>query len=371
MSDEVRLIIEGKELAGWEGCSIEMAVDQIADVVSVDGPWDPDRADLRSAFRPFGFQPLQLYIDDDLYITGLVDKVKPSLSAENRKINIQGSSLTGQLVDCSVKGDLEFSGMTLAQIARRLCAPFGIKIRADTDTEVIPEARSEYGQGVADFLNSLAAPRNILLNSSYAGELVLTSGASLIGKTPVARLVEGEWPVESVDADYDATKRFSLYQVATQFAGLPDIVDSAYDSGVPIYRPHLQAAQDAVASPEDSGAQAALDLDEEAANGQSAAQAAAKVKKARAAARLRAEAFSNSCPISVTVDGWRRPDGKRWAERQIVTLLAPSAMIYKEVSWLIAGVMLKLDVGGGYSTTMRLVLPETYSGTMPKVIPWA
>jgi prophage tail gpP-like protein len=371
MSDDiVGVIIDGKELTGWEAATIDMAVDHIADGFSLDGPWDWARKELRAAVKPFGYQAVQLYIDDDLYLTGRLDKVGPKLGAADRTINVQGRSLTGVLADCSHKGQLEFKDLALSTICRQVCKPFGITVRADNDTEKFPEARAEYGQGAADFLNSLAAPRNILLNCSYKGELVLTWGNALVGKAPGARLIEGEYPVESVEAEYDATKRFSLYEVATQFAGYPDIIDTARDSTVTVYRPRLSAAADAAASPEDEEALDALEAEVGAAKGQSAAKAKSMALKARTAARLRAASLAESVSISVGVTGWRRPDGMRWAERQIVTLLAPSAMFYKEVPWLIAGVQLKLDVSGGRSTTLRLVLPETYSGLMPKDVPW-
>jgi prophage tail gpP-like protein len=362
--DTVRVIIDGKELTGWEGVSIEMAVDHIADAISVDGPWDWARKDLRAAVRPFGFQPLQVFIDDDLYLTGRVDKVGPKLSSDDRAINVQGRSLTGQLADCSHKGDAEFGNsiLTLAGICRKVCKPFGISVRADNDSAPIPECRAEYGQIAADFLNALAAPKNILLNASYKGELVLTWGATFVGKPPGARLVEGEFPVESVEAEYDSTKRFNYFEVATQFAGRPDDIDFSKDSTVPIYRPICSPQPDALAleSQDDS-----KELD-----GQKASQAKAFALKSRSASRLRVASLAEAVTVNVGVTGWRRPDGKRWAERQTVTLLAPSAMIYKEVPWLIAGVTLKLDTSGGRTTSLRLALPETYSGTMPKELPW-
>ena len=118
-------------------------------------------------------------------LSGRIDKVEPSGGI----ITVQGRALTGILGDCSIEGELEHSGLTLGQIARKLCAPFGLSVRVDRDTTAIEVARAEYGQSVADFLNSLAAPRNILLNSSYSGQLVISSADDLPGKTPVANSI--------------------------------------------------------------------------------------------------------------------------------------------------------------------------------------
>jgi prophage tail gpP-like protein len=355
MSDEVRVVINGKEFTGWEAVTLEMAVDHIADGLSITAPWDPARKELREAFR--GYNPVELFIDDDLYLTGTVDKATPDLSKDDRKITVECRSLTGVLADCSHDGPTEYTGLALSTICRQVCKPFKVAVRADNDTAPIPEARAEYGQNAADFLNSLAAPRNILLNCSYKGELVLTWGGALMNRPPVARLVEGQYPVEAVGGSRDWTKLFSVYKVATQFAGVPDIIDVARDSSVRIYRPLLQALPDAAASPKDAEALAALD---------ESAGKKTKDYRPRTAARLRAQAIAEACPVSVSLTGWRRPDGKRWAERQVVTLLAPSAMIYEEIAFVVSSCRLSMDASGGRATSLSLVLPETYSGTMPK-----
>ncbi len=341
MSDVVRIVIAGTELTGWEGVSLDMAAGHIADGFSVDGPWDWARKQLREIVKPFGYQRVELYINDDPYLTGRLDKIAPKVGDADRMIQLEGRSLTGVLADCSIRGDLEFSGLTLAQTARKVCKPFGIAVRADADTAAIAEVRAEYGQGAGDFLSTLAAPRNMLLNCSYKGELVISSGADLARRQPFARLIEGKYPVVSVEAEYDATKRFSYHEVASQFAGIPDIVGSCTDSGVSVYRPRLVAAGETDTDP------------------------------GVTAARSRAASLIEAAAVSIVVIGWRRPDGGRWAERQIVTVHAPSAMVYRESPMLIDGVRLQLDTSGGRMTTLRLVLPEAYSGQAPKVLPWA
>jgi prophage tail gpP-like protein len=364
MNDEVRVVIEGKELTGWEGVTIDMAVDHVADAFSITAPWDPDRKELQDAFR--GYNHVEIWIDEKKYLTGRIDKADPDLESSDRKINIQGRSLTGILVDCSHDGEAVYNNLALSTLCRQVCKPFGLKVRADNDTAPILECRPEYGQKAADFLNSVAAPRNILLNCSYLGELVLTWSNALITKAPCARLIEGEWPVESVGGSRDWTKLYSIYQVATQFAGVPDVIDTARDKNVQIYRPLFMSGMDAVQSPEDQAALDTLESEFAEAKGETAAQTKSKMMKARTAARLRAQAIAEACPISVKVTGWRRPDGQRWAERQIVTLKAPSAMVYEEIPFLISGARFSLDVSGGRSVTLNLVLPETFAGVLPK-----
>lgn len=339
MSDQVRLIVGGREFAGWTGVTISMAVDQVADAFSVSAPFDPDSAEIRAAFLPFDYTSVQLYIDDDILLTGRVDKIDAG-DESGRKLTVTGRALPGQLVDCSIDGPLEYTGLTLAAIARQLCRPFGITVRADNDTAAIESARAEYGQTVAEFLNSLAGPRNMLLNSSFDGKLVISAGSRYSSAPVVAALAEGKAPLLTVAASFDGTKRFSLYKYATQFGGVPDISGSVQDTRIPIYRPILTVAEDA-------------DADFRATAG-----------------RMRVRAYSEAIGVNVKINGWRRPDGLRWADRQIVTLIAPGAMLYTETKYLVASVAYKMDESGLF-TDLRLVLPETYSGSAPGATPWA
>lgn len=338
--DEVRLIIEGQELTGFnDGVTIDMAADHIADGFSVNCPWDPADVTLRRLFRPFGYQTVQIYLGDEITLDGRVDKVTPSLDGSDRVIVLEGRSKTGALCDCSIDGDLQFDGLTLAGISRKLSGRLGVDVRADADTAPIPETRAEYGQAVGEYLNSLAAPRNILLNSSYDGMLVLTSGAALSARPPVAPLEEGRNLVSASSA-FDSSARFSLYKVATQFAGIEDIVGQATDARVPVTRPNISAAGETDTDPNQT------------------------------AGRLRTEAVAKAFSVSARVSGWRRDDGKRWSDRQVVTLKAPSAMIYEPTPLIIAGCKLTLSGSDGRVADLRLVPTWLYSGTLGKEPAW-
>lgn len=339
--DEVRLVIAGTEFAGWEAVTISMGVGHLADSFSVTAPFDSDRPEVRAAFVPFGYQRVELYIGDDKLLTGTIDKVTPSVAGDDRAITVEGRSLTGVLVDCSIDGPLEFSGLTLAAIARQLCTPFGVKAAAYADTPAIELARAEYGQTVGEFLNSIAAPRNLVLASGWGGELLIHSGPSFATRAPSSRLVEGQHPFIAAEAPYDGTRRFSLYKVAGQFAGEEGITGAARDGQITPYRPHLRSVGEFDADPNIT------------------------------AGRLRGEAYAASASVAVTVAGWRRPDGERWADRQIVSLLASSLFLRTEAPWLIANVTYKLDAGSGRTTALQLVPPETYSGATIGRAPWA
>lgn len=339
-NDTVRLVINGKEFSGWTGATISMAIDQVADAFSLTAPFDPYDLDVRAAFRPCGYQACNLYIGDDLILSGRKDKSDPTDSTDGNTINIQGRSLPGQLIDNSIDGDIEFSGLTLATIARKLAKQQNVTVRADTDTPALEVARATYGQKIADFLNSLAAPRNIFLNSSYDGRLVISSADDLEKKEPVMNIIAGTPPYLGASASYDDEKRFRIYRIATQMAGFDDIIGESIDAAVTLPRLSMQAVEEA---DQDTGI---------------------------TATRVRAVAYASATGVNVTLAGWRRPDGKLFAERQAINLTAPTVMVYRQTRFIIAGVTFKLDTGGR-TVDLRLIPPETYSGKLPKVEAWS
>jgi len=340
-ADLVRLEVAGKKLTGFDGLTITMAIDSLADSFALTMPYDPDRSDLHAALRPFAYTPCKVYLDDDLLLTGRIEKLAPKMDAGERSLTVEGRSLTGVLVDCGIEGDLEFSGLTLAAIARKLCKPFALTVRADADTPAIEVARAEYGQAVQDFLNSLAAPRNFFINSSFEGKLVISSANALTQAAPVAALVEGEKPLLAVAASYDGTHRFSSYDVGAQFAGEIDVNGHVDDTAIAVHRPTFIAAKDTDPDPNAT------------------------------ARRARMEAIAAALPITATISGWRTPAGARWHERQSVTLKAPGAMLATERKYLIAEATFRLDKSAGKTVDLRLVMAEAYAGKPLGVLPWA
>ena len=340
MSDDIRLIVEKCEIKNWTGVTITQALDQAADAFSVQAPFDPKRMELRQAFRPFGYQPVQVYLDNDRVLTGTVDKIEIAISATDRILTVTGRSLAAAAVDCSIEGELEYSGLTLYTIARQVLKPFGVTPRGDNDTDPLEIARAEYGQKVYDFLNRLAAPRNLLLYSAPDGKLVISWARWLKREPAQAALIEGESSLLSVSASFDGSQRFRCYKAATQFAGETDIEGEVTDIGISAHRPYLSVEGDMDADPRQT------------------------------AARKRTEALAAALSVTATVTGWRAPGGKPWTKGGAVTLQAPSAMLYREAKYTIVSATLKIDTTEGKITELRLMLPEVLGGEMPEVTPW-
>jgi len=341
MADLVTLEINGKDFAGWESLTITRTLDSCADAFSLSAPFDPVKFKNYASFRPFGYQSVRLKIDDEKILTGRIESVSPSISASDRMINVQGRSLTGSLVDCSIDGQgFNFKGLSLSQIAKKLCSPFSVSVVSISEAELpLMVANASPGQSVFDFLNQLAKDLSLLLTCNADGNLVITK--VLPGGKPVDAIIEGERKLLSANGSFDGTKIFSAYKVLMQQDGKNDIMGKALDGSIPIYRPLTSTGSDADAK---------------------------DVQKS--AEWKRALAISGAVGLSVTMAGWRTSNGLLWSPGQVVTLKAPGAFILKESPFLISEASLTLDTSQGKTSALKLVLPATYSGKLPEVYPW-
>lgn len=344
MSDIVSIEVAGQRISGWTGTTIEQAIDNCADGFSISMPFDPDREDLRERFRPFKYQPCKIYIDDQLIITGSIDKIEPTDSVDGQTVTIQGRNKTGVIVDCYIDDRFQFNELRLADVLIQLTKKYGIEVHYINNTNPIQECAAEPGQKIFAFAAKLAEGFGLLLSSDELGRLIISYPPK--AGTPVASIVAGQSPYIGGSGSYDGSARFSRYKVVGSDYGNPGVVGIANDPltdslGKPIYRRSVETL----------GSSSTDDV-----------QTAANHK--------RALALAGAARVSVTVSGWRDSNGALWQKGATITLLAPSLMVYTETVFVVAGVTLRIDETQGKVTDLRLVLPQTFEDKMPEVYPW-
>jgi prophage tail gpP-like protein len=351
------LVIGGKSFTGWAQLTFTQNVDTCADAFAMVAPFDPSRMDLVTALVPWSL--CYLYIGPDLVLTGYLEKIDTHHDERSRRVTVEGRSKTGQLVDCIVPGaaNHQFNG-TLQQIAQALCQPFGITVGGQYDTdpmypiidteETIFKFLDRCAQGKA--VNGMVIPgiTQAVAKISCDGLGRLTVLPPYPSGSPVATLIEGKGPYLGGDTSYDATKRFSQYQIFPE--GKQTVaLGLAADPAVKLYRPTGKATGDIFGQDPNTLA-----------------------KYERGMAYIAASSFSTRAT------GWRTPKtpaeatptGPVWLKNTLITLQAPSIRIAQEAQFMIAGATMTLNEEGK-KTTLRLVPPGSYVGQLPAVEPWA
>lgn len=334
----------GQRFGHWSDFEIQRGLDSYT-ALSLSGPFDYERAEVRKAFQPLIFPKVTATVGDELILTGRVKDVQPQVDAGASSVGVTVYSLAYDLTEVCVPVDklpLEFNGFDLRQIADRLVTQ---SVGVDAVFEGPPGAkfarvRCQSDAVVHGFLVDLAIQRGFVLSDLPSGDLLFRSAAPT--GAPVARL-KGQ-PLVKVTANIEPGSWFSkVTGRASQKAGKGGAQFSAFN---PLYR--AENPRNFTMSVSDTEA--------------------ADVPKAVHTAIGRMIAGV----IRITVEDlptWRDPQGKLWAANTTVTLIAPEAMVYRETEFLIRSVKLH-QTPEAETASLELVLPGTFGGVLPKELPW-
>jgi prophage tail gpP-like protein len=331
---------DGASFGHWSEVEIARCLDAYT-AVSLSGPFDHERAEVRRAFQPLAFPRVTVTVGDELVLTGHVKDVVPQEDAGASSVGVTVYSTAAYLLRVTPHPDLfplEFNGLDLRQISHRLVAG---SIGVDPVFEAPPGAkfarvRSEPDSPIVD----LAVQRGLVLTDAPSGAPLFRSEAR--PGAPVARL-EGQ-PLVRVTAQFDPDSWFST--VTGRAARKAGKSGSRYTEINPLYRATHPLHYTMRLGDTES----------------------AEVPKTAAAAIGRMVASVVSYTVE-DIPTWRDPSGRLWTPNTTVTVLAPGAMIYRETELLIRAVSLR-QTPEGETATLSLVMPGCFGGQLPGALPW-
>jgi prophage tail gpP-like protein/phage tail protein X len=328
-TNEVAVVIGGKVFARWESVTVTRNLDTL-DTYELTAPFEPDDATFRDIFEPMSFSLVVITVGGTPLFTGTQLTPTPSVTAARRSVTAAGYGLPGV--------PLAFNGLTLAQLAAQLAAPFGVPVVFEASSgAAFEQVELKPTEPVLPFLIRLAKQRGLIVGNNTAGALVFRKPSRSV---PVARLVEGLSPLLSVLPQFDPQ---SYYSDVTGIE--PTAIGNSGGQQVTVKNP---AASD-IMRPR------TIDV---------ADVAAGELQSAvdSAFGRMLASTVSYSAEVST----WRNQLGGLWAPGDTITVQAPGAMIYSSYDFMIRSVTFRRQD----SATLSLVLPESFDGTTPRTMPW-
>jgi prophage tail gpP-like protein len=327
---EIVLLVGGKRYRGWTSARVTRSIESVSGSFSVEvverwsGQAEP--------WPIFEEDPVRVEVDGEPVIDGYVEQRMVLLEESNRSVTITGRDRAGALVDCSA--DLTawtFRQKSVLDIARKLAAPFGIKVTSKAGmVPKVPKLVVNPSDTAWSVISRAAKMAGVLVVSDGSGNLVLTRS----GTDRASALIEGQNAL-SLQGAYDATQRFSQYTVLTQTPGTGKAAGSrvrarATDEGVRRHRPLIIRPESGM-----STAYARRRADWE-----------ARTRAARADA------------VTIGVAGWRQADGDLWIPNARCPVTAPALTIQGEM--LISQVEYSIDAGGEVAT-ISLVRPDAFT----------
>jgi prophage tail gpP-like protein len=364
-NENVELQIGGKLLSHWFDLEVKLSVDSF-DTVGFSAPFDPSRKEMREMFRPFSYQPIVVKLNGDDLFTGTMIGVDPGFDANSGTVQITGYAQPGVLGDCtapsglgrkgkrSAKGavPLAFNKATLRDISNQLCEPFGLACEYRSEVGApFEKVAIKLDENIHKFLVDLAKQRGLVLTNNVDGSLLYWQ--SIARGAPVVQLVQGVPPLTGVQAAFSPQ---DYYSEITGYAA------ARRRKGGTVYtyvNPWLGAGIDDGSGPINQHRPNSCKFDD--------------TERADAPTATRAKVgrmFANMASwVTEPLPTWRDPQGKLWDPNTSMTLLAPSAMIYKESELLIRDVVLRCSKDS-LTAVLGLVLPGAFSGEIPETLPW-
>lgn len=267
----------------------------------------------------------QVYLDEDLVLTGYIDRFEPMIDAHQHTIRLMGRSKCEDLVDCAAEWPGgQISGSNCLGIAQKLAIPYGITVRSDVTIDVrIPQFNLMLGETAYDVIERVSRYSQLLAYDEPDGNLLLTRVQDGMAASGFQEGVN----VERAQIAYSMDQRFSEYyayllsmDVLHDIGNGGNLRGETYDHLVPRHRRHVVIA-------------------EAGGGGMDVAIKRAKWEKARR--------FGRSYALQLTTDGWRDEAGALYAPNTLVPVDLPSLKLHE--TWLIGAVTYRMDEQGSHA----------------------
>jgi prophage tail gpP-like protein len=314
----------GREISGWTQVRVSRGIERCPSDFEISFT-EPYPGVSQVIVQPGDL--VQVLLGQDVVLTGFVDRYLPSYNAREHTIRITGRSKCQDLVDCSAKwtgGQL--LNLTVDQIAKRLCAVYGIDVNVAAGTVIgdpIPQLNIMIGEPIYGVLERICRYRALLLYDEPDGSLLLANGgdgadgSTGIGTRKAASGFKEGINVASAGAMYGMDGRFSDYEAVYQ--GLDTLQDigeggnliaHVTDEGVPRLRYRAIVSENV---------------------------AGGNVVAKQRADWERAARLGRSMQVRLSTDSWRDSAGTLYEPNTLVDIDLPGLKL-KPKTWLIADV---------------------------------
>jgi prophage tail gpP-like protein len=294
--------------------------------------------ELENLLRPYSFSPAQVFIGNQLLLSGAVYSVSPNISDQGDLLNIEIWSYTADLIDSTMPKPYEQSNITLKDRSDILLQNIGIKSVFDfTDNSPFDRVTADRTDTIFSHLAELANQRGFLLSSTIEGNLLFTKAKN---SKPVGTLEAGQVGVISLSAKFDGRKLFNTITALGESPGNPNKISTITDSNIPKSRFFTFKADDTTTGNIET---------------------AAKWK--------RSKLLADSLTIPFPCKGYYAPNNTLYRENTRIIIKSRELFIPEGFNFLISRVEYVAE-NSGISTTLSLVPPTVYTGE-EIILPWS
>jgi prophage tail gpP-like protein len=314
--------------------------------------FDPNNPEHKELACPSHYHKMTLEHGGELLLTGRIISNKFKHSSKKELTEFSGYSLPGVFEDCEIPTNLyplQSDGLSLAQIAKKLCDPFKIGIAIDPIVagkmnKPFKSSAASESQTIKAYLTELASQKKITITHNEKGELLFTEPKT--NDVPILRFngTKGEslsdntmLTATSINMDFDGQQihsHITLQKQASQDGGNAgeSSIRNPYVIGS-MYRPTTKS--------QSSGD----DNDTTLATNQELSNELKNIK------------------LTIEFDRWDI-NKKIIKPNAIIEVFDPEIFIYKWTRWFVESVSFTGN-NKEFRCTVNCVLPEVYSNEIP------
>lgn len=340
----MELIIGTAKFELFNGLSVSLAYDNVASTFGFSVFFDSENPVHKACFKPGSYKTAIIQHEGKTILTGTILKHSFSTQATRSLVDISGYSKAGVLEDCEIPTSsypLQTSGLSLRQLAEKLCKPFGINVIVEPSIaakvdQKIGATTADDSQSIRSYLAEIACHKHIVISHNAMGDLLMTEPAP--SRIPIFDFTSGMPGVKiSNDIDGQAMHSELTFQKQATKRGKGNAgqagIKNPYCEG---YRPKTTR------------------------------QTSGKEVDTKDAVHNAMAAELQAIQIKIEIVGWEL-NGQLVTPNKIVSVLAPECYIYNRTNLFIQNVELKGDAASR-TATLTCVVPEVFIQDPPKNI---
>lgn len=337
--------IRNRRVDFWNKFRLTLRYDSMASSFSFTGFFNPENSEHKDLYCIGHYHIATVEHNDELLLTGYLLNEGFIDDRKFEPVTLAGYSLPGVLEDCEIPTSvpLQSDGLSLREIAQKVIAPFGIKVKIDPSVSALMEkvydkSEAKETETIKQYLTKLATQRNIIISHDVNGNILFTK--SKPKQLPILHYGEiGGAPFTNMQLAFNGQGMHSHITVIKQTDKDGGNVGESTirNPYVPyVYRPKtvIQNSGD-----DNDTAQAARNI---------------------LSSELR------NLTLKITTDRWEI-DGKIIKPNNLITVINPKVYLYKKSTWFIESIDYEGD-NKQTVATLNCVLPEVYSGEVPKYL---
>lgn len=331
MTDDLTLIIGQQRVSGWNSIRVTRGIERCPSDFDIDMTERYPGEVAALVIQPG--DACQVWLGDDLVISGYVDRFVPSIEVNRHSIRVSGRGKCQDLVDCAAEWPGgQILNSSVLQIAQKLASYYGITVVASGDDgrsgKTVPQFNLMLGETGYEIIERICRYWALLAYEGTDGNLILSG----VGTVKAASGFEQGVNVQRASASYSVDQRYSEYVAFLQSTDVfTDLGDGGNQIGIYLDGGVIRHRRHVIISESGGGGQDVC---------------------IQRAAWEAARRFGRSGSVSLTTDGWRDSAGALYSPNTLVLLSLPILKTDGK-TWLISEVTYRRDESG---TTCNLVM---------------